>query len=222
MGRHADLPIAGAPASPATARARCTASAHHARHGERTSGLASPGGPPHVTPTPTSPPAAAPASASPPATPPTPTSPPATPPAPSTGRSPSPPDAGAPTATPPPQPHTSAVTKGRPRSSVRRCRARERRDLAAHGQRHARRGAAHGAPSGEACPLCGAPLHPEQEWCLQLRRRGAHAPGGVAQLEGPPRGARRRGRAVARRARRRAREARRRHRLDDPARPPRP
>lgn len=23
------------------------------------------------------------------------------------------------------------------------------------------------APSGEACPLCGAPLHPEQEWCLR-------------------------------------------------------
>jgi hypothetical protein len=22
------------------------------------------------------------------------------------------------------------------------------------------------APPGEACPLCGAPLHPEQEWCL--------------------------------------------------------
>jgi hypothetical protein len=22
------------------------------------------------------------------------------------------------------------------------------------------------APSGEACPLCGAPLHPAQEWCL--------------------------------------------------------
>jgi hypothetical protein len=21
-------------------------------------------------------------------------------------------------------------------------------------------------PVGEACPLCGAPLHPEQEWCL--------------------------------------------------------
>jgi hypothetical protein len=23
------------------------------------------------------------------------------------------------------------------------------------------------APPGEACPLCGAPLHPEQEWCLR-------------------------------------------------------
>jgi hypothetical protein len=23
------------------------------------------------------------------------------------------------------------------------------------------------APAGEACPLCGAPLHPEQEWCLR-------------------------------------------------------
>jgi hypothetical protein len=22
------------------------------------------------------------------------------------------------------------------------------------------------APPGESCPLCGAPLHPEQEWCL--------------------------------------------------------
>lgn len=36
------------------------------------------------------------------------------------------------------------------------------------------------APPGEACPLCGAPLHPEQEWCLHCgaaaRTRLAAAP----------------------------------------------
>jgi len=37
------------------------------------------------------------------------------------------------------------------------------------------------APIGEACPLCGAPLHPEQAWCLSCgaaaRTRLAAAPG---------------------------------------------
>jgi hypothetical protein len=36
-------------------------------------------------------------------------------------------------------------------------------------------------PFGEACPLCGAPLHPEQEWCLSCgaaaRTRLAASPG---------------------------------------------
>ncbi len=36
-------------------------------------------------------------------------------------------------------------------------------------------------PLREACPLCGAPLHPEQEWCLQCgaaaRTRLASSPG---------------------------------------------
>jgi hypothetical protein len=35
-------------------------------------------------------------------------------------------------------------------------------------------------PAGDACPLCGAPLHPEQEWCLRCgaaaRTRLAAAP----------------------------------------------
>jgi hypothetical protein len=36
-------------------------------------------------------------------------------------------------------------------------------------------------PGGESCPLCGAPLHPEQEWCLNCgaaaRTRLAASPG---------------------------------------------
>lgn len=42
------------------------------------------------------------------------------------------------------------------------------------------------APAGEACPLCGAPLHPEQEWCLHCgaaaRTRLAASPGWKAPI----------------------------------------
>jgi hypothetical protein len=39
---------------------------------------------------------------------------------------------------------------------------------------------------GESCPLCGAPLHPEQEWCLRCgaaaRTRLAASPGWRAPI----------------------------------------
>ncbi|MBA3808295.1 MAG: hypothetical protein H0X28_07865, partial [Solirubrobacterales bacterium] len=48
-------------------------------------------------------------------------------------------------------------------------------------------GAGTSAP-GEVCPLCGAPLHPEQEWCLRCgaaaRTRLAASPNWKAPLLG--------------------------------------
>ena len=95
-----------------------------------------------------------------------------------------------------------------PRSSVPRCPARERRDLAAARRRHTRRPTAAGAGGRSLSPLRRSAA-PGTGVVPALRRRRAHAPGGVSQLEGSGRHARGRGRAVPGSARRRPGQARR-------------
>jgi hypothetical protein len=51
-----------------------------------------------------------------------------------------------------------------------------------------RQASPHAASPGEACPLCGAPLHPQQEWCLRCgaaaRTRLARSPNWRVPLVG--------------------------------------